>query len=256
MKGSPLVFILFVFFLFEACVPNKRVVYLQDGIPKNEIVIDSVLKSFPIVDFEYKLQTDDILSIQISSLTPSEYNFFSETARELGDQLLAGYTIDNEGNIEIPAVGQIRVQGLTLKQAEEEIKASLQSFLRKPVVKVKILNFEVTLLGEVNEPGTLRSQDSKINLMQAIAMAGDLTEYADRAHIKLVRHEKGMANMIYLNTLEDDLLNSPYYYLQPNDIIVVPPLEVKNLTSISLPTFGLFLSTISAIIILIIRLDR
>lgn len=256
MKGSSFVFILLILLIFAACVPNKRVVYLQDGIPKKKILVDSVLKSFPIVNYEYKLQPDDILSVQISSLTPSEYNFFSETARELGDQLLAGYTIDNEGNIEIPAVGQLRMQGLSVRQAEERIKEALEDFLRQPIVKVKILNFEVTLLGEVNDPGMLRSPDSKINLMEAIAMAGDLTEFADRARIKLVRHEGGEAHMIYLNTLEDGLLNSPYYYLQPNDIIVVPPLEVKNLTSISLKTFGVFLSTISAIVILVIRLDR
>src|SRR5690606_7130102 len=138
-----------------SCVPNKKVVYLQEGVASRKIVSDSVIKSFPVKDFEYSLQPGDLLSIRISSLTPSEYNFFSETEQELSDPLLSGYLVDEDGNIEVPAVGLINVSGLSLKNAEDTIKLALQNFLQNPVVKVRILNFNVTILGEVNNPGTL-----------------------------------------------------------------------------------------------------
>lgn len=247
-----------LFALLASCVPNRKVIYLQNDISDQDIVTDSILKTYQMKEFEYELQPQDILSIKVSSLTPTEYNFFSETERELGqgDPLLSGYLIDDDGFIEIPAVGRVELQGLTIKEAEIKIKSALENFLQTPVVRLKLLNFNVTILGEVSSPGTINSYNSKFTIMDAIATAGDLTELADRSNIKLIRYEEDEAQLIYINTLDDDLLTSSYFYLKPNDLIIVAPLDVKNIRQYQVPTIGLVLSTLSAITLLVLRLSR
>lgn len=249
-------FILTVFFF--SCVSNKKVVYIQDEIDPSLIVTDSIMKTYDILNYEYRLQSKDILSLRVSSLTSSEYDFITRTERELGerDPLLSGYVIDEEGFIEIPAIGQVPLVGLTIEEAEEKIMAMLKNYLQNPVVRLKLLNFKVTILGEVNQPGTYSSLDTKLTLMELLARAGDLTEYANRSNLKLIRYVGDEANVIYLNTLDDHLLQSPYFYMKPNDLIVVSPLPIKNLRRISLPTFGIILSTLSALSVIIIRLTR
>jgi polysaccharide biosynthesis/export protein len=248
---------LFLITLSASCVSNKKIIYLQDEFKNKEIIVDSILSTYATNDFEYRLQPDDIISIKVSSLTPNTYNFFSETERDLGpsDPLLSGYLIDENGNIEIPAIGLLRIEGLTLKESEQKVKEALQGFLQDPVVRIKMLNFKITILGEVQRPGTITSLNSKVTLLEAIAEAGDLTELANRSRIKIVRYKNDMANMVYVNTLQDDFLTSPYFYLMPNDLIIVPPLEIKNIRAVSLPTFGVILSTISAITLIILRLN-
>lgn len=250
---------LFIVIIFAAmsasCVPNKKVVYLQDKL-KDEIILDSVMNKYTVHDFEYQLQPKDILSIRVSSLTPAEYNFFRETEQELGDPLLSGYLIDEEGFIEIPAVGKIELNNLTIREAENKLQSALKSFLQNPVVRIKMLNFEVTILGEVSRPGAYSSFQSKLSLFDAIALAGDLTELADRSQIKIIRYNGNQASMVYVNTLEDKFLESNYFYLRPHDLIIVAPLDVKNIRQYQIPTIGILLSTVSAITFFIVRLTR
>ena len=253
-----LLFTTLIIIISSSCVPNRKVVYLQDGREKEDIITDSVLGTYFMVPYEYQLQPQDIISIKVSSLTPTQYNFFKETERELGatDPLLSGYVIDEEGFIEIPAVGKLFIQGLTLKEAEEKIKSSLASYLNDPVVRVKMLNFKVTVLGEVNRPGSFNSYNSKLNIMEAIAQAGDLTQLADRSNVKMVRYDGSEAKMIYVNTLDDDLLSSPYFYLRPHDLIIVSPLDVKNIRQYQLPTISLILTTITALSFFFFRINN
>ncbi len=244
---------------FVGCIPNKKVIYLQDTNyeTRETVGVDTVINSFGLVDQEYRLQPDDIISIKISSLTPTEYNFFAETEREINEKnpLLSGFLIDQQGYIVLPVLGSIKVQGLTTIEAQNTIQTLAADYLQDPTVNVRLLNFRFTILGEVTKPGNFNTYNSRLTIFDAFGMANDLTDFADRSKVQLVRHKNGEAKVVYLNLLDDDLLNSEFYYIQPNDLISVAPLKAKDYRKFQVVNIGLLISTISAVSLLLLRVN-
>lgn len=254
-KGVYLFYLLIVF--ASSCVPRSRVVYLQGKYGLKEAKTGMIVDGFQLKDFEYRLKPDDVVSIKVTTLTTSEFNFFAESEGQIGgvsSPLLAGYLIDKEGYIQLPVIDKIMVKGLTIGEAQEKVRLSLDSYLQSPNVIIKLLSFHFTILGEVNGPGRYTTYDNKINILEALGTAGDFTEFADRSQIKIVRYEGDNASIFYLNVLEDKLLNSPYFYLQPGDFIAVPPLQVRTTRMYTLANVGLGFSTLTAIGFLIWRI--
>lgn len=248
---------LVIIFLTFSCVPRAKVVYLQDERGIRDAKTGVLIEGFQLKDFEYRLKPEDIVSVKVTTLTTSEYNFFAESERQTGgvpNPLLSGYLIDKEGYIQLPVVDKIMVKGLTISEAQDKLKASLDSYLQSPNVILKLLSFHFTIVGEVNGPGRYTTYDNKINILEALGTAGDFTEFADRSQIKIVRYEGDNASIFYLNVLEDDLLNSPYFYLQPGDFISVPPLPVRTVRMYGIQNVGLVFSTLTALTFIIIRL--
>lgn len=239
-------------------MPARKVMYLQDSkFEADGVQYDSVLLSHLTKNFEYKLAPGDILSVEISSITPPQFDFTAqnETKKNEADPRLSGYLIDEDGAIEIPFLGQLKVAGLTLKEATSLIKSRAASLLKQPSVNVRMLNYAYTILGEVGKPGVYYNYNNKVNIFEALAQAGDLTDFANRSKIKLVRKDNGVANVVLLDLLDDEFLGSPYYYIRPGDFIYAPPMKVKNFKQYQLPNAAVLLSTLTVLGLVLIRLN-
>lgn len=253
-------FFVFLSVLFSACVPNRKVVFLQkdDLKERDEIPKDSILRSHPMQITEYRIQPLDILSINFETLSSEEFDFFSRVSPQSNvgsnvsaNVLLNGIMVDTNGEIEYPVVGKIKVLGLTLFQAQDTIQAIASKYLRDVVVRVRMLNFRYTVLGEINGEKTVTSPNTRLTMTEAIGLAGGFTELADRSHVKVVRQSGSESKVFYVNLLEEDFLESPYYYVQQNDVIIVPPLKQRPFRRYFSNNLALFVSTLSTVLFII-----
>jgi len=259
------IIILFSFvLLISSCISNKKILFLQKEDVNQDIATkDSVLRSYNLIQIEYRLQTSDILSVQFQSLTEDEFNFFSNKNRNNNRQtqnanssLLDGYIIDEKGMIEFPVVGHIRVEGLTVLEARDKIKSVAEKYLESAVVEVRLLNFRFTLLGEVEQPGTYTSLNTHVTFMEAIGLSGGFLDLADRANVKVVRQNGSVADVYYINLLEEEFLASNKYYMHQNDLIIVPPLKQRPFRRYFGTNLSLFISTLTLTILLIDQITR
>jgi polysaccharide export outer membrane protein len=255
---TTLVYTVLVFaVLFSSCANTKKVVYLNDT---NDAVINNAIDNLEPV-----IQKNDLLSITVSSPNTMASQPFN-TAISVSTQSVgytstqaSGYLVDQDGYIEIPMLGRVKAAGLTKKVLKENIAKSLvdNKFLLYPVVTVRYLNFKVTVLGEVARPMVINVPDEKINILEALGFAGDMTVYAKRNNVALVREENGKRIVKRLDLNSGNLLASPYYYLRSGDIIYVEPNNAK-VSSVSntrnwLPAI---LSGLSLTAVIIDRLTR
>jgi polysaccharide export outer membrane protein len=169
-------------------------------------------------------QKNDILDIVISSRSKEASSDFNKS-----DLTSKGYLINNAGDIELPMIGAIKAAGLTKKQLKENITNAilLKKLLVEPMVEIRYLNFEVTILGEVGHPSVINVPSEQISLIKALALAGDLTIYGKRENVLLVREEDGQRKTRRIDLNSTDFLNSQYYYLKPNDMVYVEPNKTR-----------------------------
>jgi len=277
----------------SSCVPNKRLVYLQKPPePKHGEVsnADTSSRKYQTHYSQYRLKPLDIISIRIASITPSEYDFVQKYEEQLGlirkllqyDQLNAassrmriggggstggegmssialdrtqtGFTLDADGSLELPYIGKINMSGMTIPETEQFIREKLKGYFETPVVRVQLLNFHFTILGEVNNEGRFTMYDPNATIIDAITVAGNLTDFADRSKIKIVRFKGADAEVFYINALKEDLLEQPGFFLQPNDLVIVPPLQARATRKYTLPTYTTAISVLSTTVTLILFL--
>lgn len=163
--------------------------------------------------------------------------------------LLRGYLVDNAGNVPFPVIGNVPLAGLTIFEAEERMRTILSEHLRDPVVRVRILNFRFTFVGEINSQIT--SFNPRISMVEAIALAGGLPEMADRENIKVIRQRGNEADVFYVNLLDENFVSSEYFYLQQNDIIVVSALKQRPFRMYWTENISIILSTVSIVLLFV-----
>ncbi len=260
------------FYLFLAlvvlasCVSNRKFLFLQkDDLHKKDLPKDSVVRSYNLQEFDYKIQTNDILSVRYQSLTAKEFDFLGQnqpsqqlqqnsgtatgtSSNSQGSPLLIGELVDDEGKIPIPVIGRIKVSGMTVFQAQDTIQELANHYLDSPIVKVRLLNYRVTILGEVNREGSITFGNNRVSVLEAIGLAGGLSDIADRANIKLIRQLGSKTEVSYINLLSEDYMKSPYYYIHQNDIIVVPPLRQRPFRRYFSQNVAIALSAVSVIL--------
>ena len=218
--------------LFASCSTPNNIAYFQNKAVDQPEKID---KHAGIV-----IQPKDMLSIIVSSKNPElvvifnlpvvSYQAGSEIVSTGGySQRLMGYVVDNEGNIDFPILGPIKVSGLTRWELSELIKNKLLNggYLSDAVVTVEFMNFKVSVIGEVNSPGTYTIEGDKVTILQAISLARDLTIYGMRENVSVIRERDGERTIYEINLCDVSLFNSPAYYLQQNDIVYVQPSGIK-----------------------------
>jgi polysaccharide export outer membrane protein len=188
---------------------------------------------------ESTIQSDDILYVAIYSVdasTPVTSNVVSvipgvnpNSIPTIDNQLItSGYTIDKTGNVTLPIIGSLHIEGLTIPEARDKITEVAAKFYKAPTVIVRYLNFKITILGEVNHPGSFNIPNEKLNLLDAIGYAGDLTIYGKRSNVLLIRKQPdGVVNFVRINLNNTDFMKSPYFYLKENDVIYVETLKTK-----------------------------
>lgn len=231
MKKIYLMLMAMVAMLLASCSSPKNVAYIQNS--------DSIDYSRSEVLYDARIMPKDILTITVNTVNPeasAPFNLFvsSELSanRSIGGQRsLQTYLVDNKGCIEFPVIGTTKVGGLTKSACEKLIHDKIQRFMNaeeNPIVTVRMSNYKISVLGEVNRPGMFTVSNEKINIFEALAQAGDLTIYGVRDRVKLIREdEKGHKDVYTLNLNDAEIINSPYYYLQQNDVIYVEPNKVK-----------------------------
>lgn len=223
--------IVFLFFslIFTSCIPNKKLVYFPD--PKfneNELTYSNIPPT------TYELQPGDILSVRVKTLDEISSEYFNIEPENNNFNLnpaslyLNGYSIGAEGSIVLPEIGKLDVGGLTLEQAQNKIQDSIGLYLNNATVIVKLVSFKITVLGEVQNPGHYFVYNEQASVLEGLGMAGDLTDFGNRENITLIRKTEAGSATILLDLKDPDLLSSPFYYLQPNDVIYVQPLKAKN----------------------------
>lgn len=235
-----------VFFL-QSCVVQKQVEYLRDN---SNAVQEFSEAGFP----DYTLKASDQLYIQVSSLDESAANIFSNTLSQTtsgsgtiqpyGASLMS-YSIDRDGFLFLPVIGNIYAKGKTLSQLSLALKDSLRHILSQPLVTVKLVNSYVSVVGEVRSPGHYVYSQDKLSVFDAISLAGDITEYGNREKVTLVRNNEGSNLKATLNLTSSDILTSEFYYVRPNDLIYIKPLKNKfwGLRQIPLTVFLSALTT-------------
>ncbi|MEQ8361373.1 MAG: polysaccharide biosynthesis/export family protein [Cyclobacteriaceae bacterium] len=244
--------------LLGSCVSNKKFVYLQqDDVNKKDLTKDSVVRSYDIAQFEYRIQPEDIISVRFESLTPDDFDFLSKNQTNQGgannaiggNAQLIGELVDNNGEIPFPFIGKIKVAGLTTFEIQDKLQNIVAQYLESPVVKVRLLNFRFTILGEVNTEGTVVLNNQRVTLLEALGWAGGLTDLADKANIKLIRQKGGQSTVQYLDLLQEEFINSPYYYLHQNDILIVSALKQRPYRKYFGQNLALVVSTLSLLIL-------
>ena len=227
--------------LLTSCSSPKNVTYFQ-----NREALDKAVRGYLV---DARIMPKDVLTITVSTTTPEaakQFNLVTPTSQTQ----LQTYLVDNEGMINFPVVGELKVGGLTKTEAEKLITEKISPYLKeleKPVVNVRMSSFSVSVLGEVNLPGTFPIEREKINVLEALAKAGDLTIYGVRNNVTLIREEcDGTKSYHTLNLNDANIVNSPYYYLQQNDILYVEPNKIKaqNSTIGSMTTLWLSATSI------------
>lgn len=232
---------------------------MQKGdVNKKDLPKDSVVRKYSIEDFNYKIQSNDILSIRYLSITERDFNVISQIQQpqaNTSNPTLQGELVDNEGRIPMPVVGKVKVAGLTVFQAQDTLQKLANIYLESSIVKVRLINFHVTVLGSVNGEGLLTFTSNRISLMEAIGQAGGLDDLADRHNIKVVRQNGSQANVYYVDVLKEDFISSPFYYVHQNDVIIVPPLRQRPFKKYFATNLSLIFSSLS-LALFIITLNR
>jgi polysaccharide biosynthesis/export protein len=250
--------------VFSACVTNKQFQYLQKddvNVSRTEIPKDTLLRKYDLVDFQYKIQAEDLLSIQVYSLTAEEFDFFAlKRNTTIGGGGMGaggasgqvyGYLVDEQGNVEFPTVGKVKLAGLTVFEAQDVVKEIAIKYLASPVVEIRLLNFRFTVLGEVKKEGVFVTQNNRITMMEAIGLSGGFIDFADKANIKVIRQHGGEVTVYYLDLLKEELLTSPYYYIHQNDVIIVPPLKQRPYQNYFGRNLALLISSVSLLLLVI-----
>lgn len=210
-------------------------------------------------DADYKIQVKDNLYIRVFSLDEKAYFFFNKqsgtgTYNDFANDAsiyLNSYDVNSEGNIIFPIIGKVYVKDLTVEQLKIILEEKINEYLKETIVVVKMVNFKVTLVGEVMRPGEFSVYKNDMNIFEAISLAGDMTEFANRHKVALIRQVRGGSQVYYLDVTSAKILSSPFYYLQPNDILYIAPLGYKRWGFGSTFPWALAISSISMALLLI-----
>lgn len=251
-KYLPLFFPLFLFLV--SCSSNKRLVYFNQNIDTSFTLSSK--------NFEPLIQVGDLLNIAVNSLDPQSSIIFNNqnalTTVGMNSQnnpsVLPGTMVDNEGNIQMPKLGKIKAAGKTKHELTNELQLALEPYLKDPIVNIRFNNFRITVLGEVNRPGTITIPNDKVTILEAIGFAGDLTPYGKRNNVLLMRYEKGKQEIRHLDLSKNSIFTSPYFYLQSTDVVYIEPNNAKSYTGTR--TQVLLPSLLAGLSFVVIILDR
>jgi polysaccharide export outer membrane protein len=225
---------LFLVFLFTSCYNSKQLGYFQD------LADTSRVQGVQMYPYEpLRLQPDDQVQINISSISPEASQFFNlllptstTGVGTSGSQAFQNiYLIDQQGVISMPVLGDIKAAGLTTEDLRIKIKGLLNDYLKDPVVTVRFSNFRVTVIGEVGRPTVVPVQGERINVLEALGAAGDMTVYGKRFNVKIVRQNKDKLDIAHLNFNTSSAMKSPYFQLRQNDIVYVEPNKSRGIMS-------------------------
>jgi polysaccharide export outer membrane protein len=236
--------VIFLTTLTFSCVPTKKLSYFTD--------INEIEEPVANPKIQKQIMPFDRLYIRVLSTDANTRQIFNFTEDTRYDQsgAIMGYLVDDKGNINFPFVGSINVGNLTTAQASAKIQAALNDYVVNTSIVVKIVDSKVSLLGEVQNQGTFSFSQEKLTIYEALALGGGMTRYGNRKNVILIRQEGDKIMHHKLNLSDSKIASNDYYYILPNDIIVVEPLKSVS-TSYANNTFSLLLSSVTTLTSLI-----
>ncbi len=243
-----------IFFFLVSCGSPKNVLYFQDVPLEYSSSQDSSR-------YEIRVANNDNLLITVSSKNPQAAEVFNviRTDRSTTTQALQwqGFLVDQFGNINFPLIGEVHLGGLTKSEAIARLQEKISAFIEDPVVNIRFMNYRVTVLGEVNRPGSYTIEDEKLTVVQALGLAGDMTIYGNRHNMIVCRQIDGQKRFYKVDITSPEIFNSPVYYLQQNDIVYVEPNRAKIRTSTNYTqNFSLGISVISLVMTVLLFFKR
>jgi polysaccharide export outer membrane protein len=234
--------------LLFSCASKEDVVYFQGvDFSDNSIGLDTYSPTYHIYDE---------LVIIVNALDPEAARPFNKTSVSVstdvldsrGRERIQTYRVDSEGNINFPVLGEISIAGLNREQATNMLQEKLSDYIKNPIVDIETVNYRVTVLGEVVRPGTYNATNEKITLMEAIALAGDLTIYGERENVLVIQDYDGKKTYTRVNLKSSDLFDSPVYYLSQNDVVYVEPNKTRAKNSAIGAQTGVILTSLSLLV--------
>ena len=220
----PLILGILILFTAGSCVSPKEITYYQN--------MEAIEQQAADAEGNLEIRPNDLLTISVAAENIESVIPFNLPVVALrgndpssisGGMQLQTYLVDSEGNIEFPVLGTIQVQGLNRQELSQKLEEEITRYVKNPIVNIRITNFQVTVLGEVNRPGTYPIPDEYLTLNKALGLAGDLTIYGKRDNVLVIREAEGKKTYKYLDLTDSKTLNSEYYYLQQNDVVYVEP---------------------------------
>lgn len=219
--------------VFSSCVQQKKMLLLKDMEMANESTSIEYRNERTL---DYKIQPGDNLYIRATSIIDEKTSAILNGGSESGNNVMSSdagiylnsYTVNKEGFIDYPLTGLVEVKNLTVEQVKDKLQEQLSKYVKETMLMVKLASFDLTIIGEVSRPGKYKVYQSEIGILEAMALAGNTTNFAKTKSVKLVRRTDDGSEIITLDIGKADILSSPYYYLKPNDIIYVEPLKIKQ----------------------------
>lgn len=238
---------------------RRNLVYFSDISTNTTYTIPTGLLIEPVI------QEDDLLSITVTSLNAESNMLFNAgvlmPTGDNGNRIVStpineNYLVDKNGFINYPVIGQINFKGLTKLEAINKMAKLLDEYVQNPIINIRLLNFKVTVIGEVQNPSTFIIPTEKVSILEALGLAGDMTAYGRRENVMIVREKDGVRSTTRLNLNNKDVLSSPYFYLQQNDVLYVEPYKTKAIQSDTNPfTIAIFTGLISLATLIIFQID-
>lgn len=251
------VLILFLITLFFSSCAKRNLVYFSDIDPTNNYTVNIGQSIEP------RIQVDDLLSITVTSLNPESNMLFNvgvlmpsgeRNNTVVSNPINENYLVDKDGNINYPVIGLINLNGLTKGEAIAKMTNLVAEYVKDPIVNIRFANFKVTVIGEVERPNTFIIPTEKITILEALGLAGDMTAYGKRDNVLIIREKDGVRTATRLNLNDKDVLYSPFYYLQQNDVIYVEPYKSKAIQADSNPQTLVIVTSLTSLLITLLFL--
>ncbi len=238
----------------SSCVTNKRLPYFQNLNDTTFVLANS--------NFEPLIQKGDILYIGVTGSDPASAAIFNTVnaiviqngINAFANNTVPGILVNSDGIIDLPKIGAVTVSGKTTKALSVEIKEKVLPYLKDPLVTVRLMNNRITVLGEVSRPGTINIPNERITLLEGLGWAGDLTPFGNRSNVLVIRDSAGLQKIQRMNLNDNSVFSSPFFYLQPNDVVYVAPSKTRSIASSNLPI--LLPSIISGLSFLVLLLNQ
>jgi polysaccharide export outer membrane protein len=247
----------FLSVMFSSCTVKKQLVYLQ------KIDTDSTANFFPKTQPEYRIQKQDILYIRVYTLNQEVSDMINQNVSIYQQNMfqnetslfINGYIVNDSGYVEIPIIGKVNVFNKTLDEATEDVRIASKVYLKDATIVVKLISFKFSVLGEVKRPDTYRNFNNQLTVLEAISIAGDITDYGDRKNVLVLRPTREGTQTFRLDLTNKNILTSDGFFLLPNDIVYVEPIRTK-LFRLNTPTYTLVLSSITTLILILNYIDN
>mgnify|MGYP006280625145 CR=1 FL=1 len=251
-----LLFLSIVVAMLASCTPQKKLIYLQDKPGK--------ASTYDTLPEPYRLQKGDMVYLDVKNFDVQADNMFDyQSGNQVGNQSNMGgaignpqlyfssYVINDSGYIKLPVMGSVKLQGLTQHEANELVNDQVNKYLKDATAQLYLVNYNITLMGEVNQKGNFPVYQPDVNILELIAAAGGMTPYGNRQEVLIIRQVNGKETTATLDLTKRSIIQSPYFYLQPGDLVYVRPNRVAKTTGFQTIPWGTVFSIISTTLVII-----